>query len=97
MDQYVALVHKQKGSLYGVSFPDFPGCVAAAGSYVAALEQAAEALAFHVEALRQDGNDIPAPRSLEQIARRSARAEGETADLKDAVVALVALMPPSGR
>lgn len=96
MEHYVALVHKQKGSLYGVSFPDFPGCVAAAESYAAALEQAAEALAFHVEGLRQDGTDIPAPRSVQQIARRAARAEEETADLKDAVVALVRLLPPSG-
>lgn len=94
MEHYVALVHKQKGSLYGVSFPDFPGCIAAAESYAAVLEQAAEALAFHVEGMRQDGLDIPAPRSLEQIARSAARTKGDAAELKDAVIALVPLLPP---
>jgi hypothetical protein len=26
---YVALVHKDEGTSYGVSFPDFPGCISA--------------------------------------------------------------------
>lgn len=90
MEYYVALIHKEKGSLYGVSFPDFPGCVAAAASYAAALEQAAEALAFHVEGLQQDGARIPAPRSLEQIEK----AREDWVDLKNAVVAMLPLMAP---
>lgn len=91
MDHYVALVHKEKGSSYGVSFPDFPGCIAAAGSYAAALEQAAEALAFHVEGMRQDGARIPPPRSLERIAK----AKQDRAGLEDAIVAFVPLLPPT--
>ena len=67
MEYYVALVHKERGSSYGVSFPDFPGCIAVADSYEGAVEQAAEALAFHAEGMLQDGEGIPAPRSLEQI------------------------------
>lgn len=95
MDYYVALVHKEKGSSYGVSFPDLPGCIAAAASYAAALEQAAEALAFHVEGMRQDGLRIPSPRSLEQINRSAAKTKAAAADLKDAIVALVPLLPPA--
>lgn len=26
---YVALIHKEEGSDFGVSFPDFPGCITA--------------------------------------------------------------------
>ena len=29
MAEYVALLHRDEGSDYGVSFPDFPGCVTA--------------------------------------------------------------------
>lgn len=67
MTHCIVLVHKERGSSYGVSFPDFPGCIAAAASYEAAVKQAAEALAFHAEGMQQDGADIPTPRSLEQI------------------------------
>jgi predicted RNase H-like HicB family nuclease len=90
MTHYVALIHKERGSSYGVSFPDFPGCIAAADSYEAAVEQAAEALAFHAEGLQQDGADIPAPRSFEQI--RKAGDDG--VDFKNAIVAMVPLMAP---
>jgi len=34
---YIALVHKEKDSAYGVSFPDFPGCISAGDT----LEEAA--------------------------------------------------------
>jgi predicted RNase H-like HicB family nuclease len=91
MDHYVALVHKEKGSSYGISFPDFPGCIAAAGSYAAAVEQAAEALAFHVGGMQQDGLNIPAPRNLEAIRK----AADDWVDLKNAIVALVPLLPPA--
>ena len=29
MTEYIALIHKEPGSDYGVSFPDFPGCITA--------------------------------------------------------------------
>jgi predicted RNase H-like HicB family nuclease len=29
MAEYIALIHKDAGSDFGVSFPDFPGCVTA--------------------------------------------------------------------
>jgi len=27
MASYIAIIHKEPGSDYGVSFPDFPGCI----------------------------------------------------------------------
>ena len=29
MPNYIAVVHKEPASDYGVSFPDFPGCITA--------------------------------------------------------------------
>ncbi len=64
---YVALVHKEPDSAYGVSFPDFPGCVAAGQTFDKAVHDAVKALGLHVEGLREDGERVPAPRTPEEI------------------------------
>lgn len=93
MRRYVALVHAGKRGSYGVSFPDFPGCIAAEAGFEAAVESAARALRFHAEGMIEDGETIPGPRSLEQI-----RVDPEFADdLEGAIVALVPLLPPRGK
>lgn len=65
--RYVAMVHKEEDTGYGVSFPDFPGCIAAGDSLSEALADAANALAFHVTGMREDGEPIPAPRELDEV------------------------------
>lgn len=65
--RYVALIHKEPGSSYGISFPDLPGCISAGSTAHEAITNAAEALAFHVAGMRADGEPVPAPRSLEEI------------------------------
>ena len=67
MAHYIALIHKDANSDYGVSFPDFPGCVSAGVTLDEAREMAAEALAFHIEGMVEDGEAIPEPSSLEQV------------------------------
>lgn len=67
MATYIALLHKEKGSDYGVSFPDFPGCVTAGRTLEEARKLAPEALALHVEGMIEDGAEIPAPSSLDEI------------------------------
>jgi predicted RNase H-like HicB family nuclease len=67
MTDYIALLHKDKGSDYGVSFPDFPGCVTAGRTLEEARRMAAEALAFHVEGMIEDGEPIPGPSPLDAI------------------------------
>jgi len=64
---YLALIHKEADSDYGVSFPDFPGCVAAGATFEAAVEAAIEALGLHVEGMRADGAAIPAPSRFDEI------------------------------
>lgn len=67
MAHYIALIHKDADSDYGVSFPDFPGCVTAGVTLDEARDMAAEALTFHIEGMVEDGDAIPEPSSLEQV------------------------------
>jgi len=69
MAGYIALVHKDEGTSYGVSFPDVPGCIAAGDTFEEAVANAAEALAGHFALMKADGDPIPAPRSFEQLKR----------------------------
>jgi predicted RNase H-like HicB family nuclease len=67
MRPYIALIHKDHSSDYGVSFPDLPGCVTAAATLDDARSMAAEALAMHLEGMIEDGDVIPDPSALEEI------------------------------
>jgi predicted RNase H-like HicB family nuclease len=64
---YIALVHKDSDSDYGISFPDFPGAVTAARSLDEALARAGEALALHVEGMAEDGEPIPPPSGFAEV------------------------------
>src|SRR5260370_35175538 len=66
MRSYIALIHKDPHSEFGVSFPDFPGCISAGATLDEARTNAEEALAFHVEGMAEDGAAIPEPSSREQ-------------------------------
>jgi predicted RNase H-like HicB family nuclease len=67
MRQYIALIHKDADSDFGVSFPDLPGCVTAGFDLDDAQRMAEEALALHLEGLEEDGDPIPEPSSLETV------------------------------
>lgn len=64
---YVAFIHSDGGDGFGISFPDFPGCVSVGGTREDAIAQGAAALAFHVEGMVEDGEPIPRPRSPADI------------------------------
>ncbi|MGP1275491.1 MAG: type II toxin-antitoxin system HicB family antitoxin [Caulobacterales bacterium] len=67
MAEYIALIHKDADSDFGVSFPDFPGCITAGSTLDEARAMAEEVLAFHVEGMLEDGEAIPEPSSLTGI------------------------------
>src|SRR3569833_1554860 len=52
MAGYIALVHKDEGTSYGVSFPDVPGCISAGDTFEEAVANAVQALAGHFAAMR---------------------------------------------
>ena len=67
MANYIAVVHKDPKSDFGVSFPDFPGCITAGTTIDEAKDMANDALSLHVKGLLEDGEDIPGPSKLEDI------------------------------
>lgn len=67
MRRYIALLHKDPDSDYGVSFPDLPGCISAGSTLEEAHAMAEEALALHLEGLADDGQEVPEPSSLDAI------------------------------
>lgn len=88
MTHYIALIHKDCDSCYGVSFPDVPGVIAAGDTLDEALTEAAQALSFASEGWKEDtGSEFPKPRDLEAL-----RADPDFREsAADAVVAAVPL------
>jgi predicted RNase H-like HicB family nuclease len=92
MTHYVAVFHQTDKGEYGVSFPDFPGCVSAGRGFDDALLNATEALAMHVEGMKEDGVEIPLPSDIAPIR------DGKIGwvDLEGAALAFVPLVPAAG-
>lgn len=60
--RYAIVIEKAEGN-YSSYVPDLPGCVAT-GTTVAEVEaEIREAIAFHLEGMREDGHPVPAPSS----------------------------------
>lgn len=64
---FPAIIDKDSNSDYGVTFPDFPGCVSAGSSIEEAITMAAEALALHISGMIEDGEVLPAPTPADAI------------------------------
>jgi predicted RNase H-like HicB family nuclease len=87
MAHYIALIHKDSDSCYGVSFPDVPGVFTAGDSIDEAMQKAAEVLAFAAEDWSDlSGEDFPAARTIDEL-----RADPEFQDL--AAEAVIAAIP----
>jgi predicted RNase H-like HicB family nuclease len=71
--EYIAYLHKDRDSDYGVSFPDFPGCITAGRTLDEASRMAAEALALHIQGMVEDGDAVPEPSKVDDIAADAAR------------------------
>lgn len=84
---YIAYLHKERDSDFGVSFPDFPGCVTAGRTLVEARRMAVEALALHIEGMIEDGEEVPDPSNLDALERDP--------NMKGAVAILVSFQPPT--
>jgi predicted RNase H-like HicB family nuclease len=60
--RYAIVIEKAEGN-YSAYVPDLPGCVATGATVAEVENQIREAIAFHVEGMREDGQSIPAPSS----------------------------------
>lgn len=54
-----AIVIEQTAANYSAYVPDLPGCIATGSSISDVEEQIREAIAFHLDGLREDGLPIP--------------------------------------
>ena len=85
MAEYIALIHKEPDTGFGASFPDFPGAITVAATLEDLRSRAEEALAFHIEGMKEDGDQIPGPSPLDLIAVSD--------EYKDAAAVLVIKAP----
>ena len=65
--EYIAYLHKDRKSDFGVSFPDFPGCVTAGKTLDEARRMAGEALALHIRGMIEDGETVPDPSTIDDV------------------------------
>jgi predicted RNase H-like HicB family nuclease len=65
--RYAVVVEEGENS-FGAHVPDLPGCIAVANTREEVLELIQEAIEFHLEGLREDGQPIPpAASSVEYV------------------------------
>jgi predicted RNase H-like HicB family nuclease len=80
-----ALIHHED-EVYGISFADFPGCIATGRTEDEVIRRGTEALAFHVAGMSADGDRMPLIRTLSEL-------RSDPAFREDAVDAVLALVP----
>ena len=90
--RYIAFIHKEDNSVFGVSFPDFPGCISAGDSLDEALLNASEALQGHVQMMEADGDHVPGPRSADDIMKDTSLIE----EREGAIISAVPLVRDRG-
>jgi predicted RNase H-like HicB family nuclease len=68
MQHYIALIHKDADSCFGVSFPDVPGVFTAGDTINEAIQKAAEVLAFAADDWSDlNGERFPRPRTIDEL------------------------------
>jgi len=64
--QYLVVLEKGPAS-FGAHVPDLPGCIAVGESKEEVLALIREAIELHLEDLRREGEEIPAPSSTSAL------------------------------
>ena len=84
----VAFIHSDDLGGFGISFPDFPGCISDGATVEDALNRGEAALGFHVEGMRDQGLALPELRGVDAIL-----ADDSLADWREAAQITVTLEP----
>lgn len=70
--KYAVIIEEGENS-FGAYVPDLPGCAAVAETKEELLKLIQEAIDFHIEGLREDGQPVPEPSSsVEYVEVRAA-------------------------
>ena len=69
--RYAIVIEKAEGN-YSAYVPDLPGCVATGATVAETEAEIREAIAFHLDGMREDGLAIPLPQSQVEYVEISA-------------------------
>jgi predicted RNase H-like HicB family nuclease len=65
--RYLIVIERAGDGGFGAWAPDLPGCVALGDSIEDAEHQMREAIAFHLEGLREQGEPVPVPTAVAAV------------------------------
>ena len=71
--KYTVVIEKTPNN-YAAFVPDLPGCVATAISREELLEEIREAIEFHIDGMREDGDPVPEPQATAAVVDAKAKA-----------------------
>lgn len=61
------VIYECEGGSFGAYVPDLPGCVAVGQSLSRVRKLIREAIAFHIEGMKEDGHPVPEPTSTAEV------------------------------
>jgi len=64
--RWVVVIEKAENN-YSAYVPDLPGCVATGGTLEETRRHMREAIEFHLEGMREDGEPIPPPTTVAEV------------------------------
>ena len=65
--EYTVIIEPADDGTFSVYVPDLPGCVSTGTTREDAIESIREAIAGHIQTLRDLGEPVPPPRSKSQV------------------------------
>ena len=63
--RFAIVVHKDEGSIYGVTVPDLPGCFSGGDTLDDAFLAVQEAILLHLEGMLADGEPLPQTKPIQ--------------------------------
>ena len=76
MRYYIAVIHKDPDSDYGISFPGF-ACISAGTSFEEVMRMGREALSLQIEEMLDAGETVPDPTPISDIMADPVYGDGE--------------------
>ena len=73
--KYTVVIERTPNN-YAAYVPDLPGCVATASTREELIVEIREAIAFHIEGMREDGEPIPEPQTTAAVVDATVAAAG---------------------
>ena len=73
--EYTVVIERSPNN-FAAYVPDLPGCVATGSTRDELLDEIREAIAFHIESLREHGEPVPEPQTTAVVVDADALATG---------------------